>query len=101
MEFTPKHPSEEEVFALRFTRLLPAGVTITAAPWTSTVVQGADPAAAAMISGAAIIAGDKVSQLVIGGVDGVQYELACVATLSDGQKPRLCATLWVRAACVC
>lgn len=101
MEFTPKKPLERELFAFRFTRQLPSGVTIASAVWTSTVVQGTDTGAAAMISGPAAIVGDKVSQLVINGVDGVQYALECEATLSDGQKVRLCATLWVRAACAC
>jgi hypothetical protein len=88
-QFTPKKPAEREYFAVRFTRLLPAGVTIVSAQWFCTVLQGDDPAAAAMVSGGAIVAGDKVSQLIIDGVDGVQYDLECEATLSDGQKVRM------------
>ncbi len=101
MEFDPKKPAAQEYFALRFTRQLATGITIVSAVWTCTVVSGTDAAAAAMISGPAVIVGDKVSTLVIDGVDGVQYCLECMATFSDGQRVPLCATLWVRSNCDC
>lgn len=100
MSFSPaKKPSERESFAFNFAQLLPAGVTIASAVWTVTVVQGTDSNPSAMVSGSPLIQGSKVSQLIIGGVDGVEYCLSCQATFSDGQKPILCDTLWVRAAC--
>jgi len=100
--FSPKRPWEEEYFGFRYKRLLPEGVTITAAQFSISVLEGSDPAAAGMISGPAAIAGDKVSQLVVGGVDGVKYELVCKADFSDNQKKvTLCDAFYVRAACEC
>jgi hypothetical protein len=100
MPFSPKRTWEREHFAFRYTRLLPAGVTITAATFEISVEEGSDPAAAAMISGAASISGDKVTQLVIGGVEGVRYCLLCKADFSDGQEDvTLCDTFRVTDSC--
>ena len=97
--FSPKTPSAEELFGLNFIRQLDAGETILSAEWSVTVLQGVDANPAAMLSGPAIISGTKVSQKLIGGVDGVQYCLTCLATTSGGEKIPLFYTLWVRTSC--
>lgn len=43
-----------------------------------------DPSPGSILSGAPVINGAKVSQLVIGGLDGALYELKCLALMSDG-----------------
>jgi len=99
MSFSPKTPSAEELFGLDFVLQVAPGVTISSAVWTITVKQGTDPSPSAMLSGAAIIQGTKVSQKIIGGLDAVQYCLACLATTSDGEKIQLFDTFWVRTPC--
>jgi len=99
MPFTEKRPAEREKFAFSYKRLLPEGVTIQSAVWTVSVLEGVDAGAAAMVSGAAVIEGDKVSQLIIDGLVDVQYCLQCEAVFSDGQHVILSDTLWVRAPC--
>jgi len=99
MPFTEKRPAEREKFAFNYKRLLPQDVTIQSAVWTVSVLEGVDAGAAGMISGAAVIEGDKVSQLVIDGLIDVQYCLQCEAFFSDGQRVILSDTLWVRAPC--
>ena len=61
------------------------GETITTAVWTCTPYEGVDPNAAAMISGVASINGNTTSQMVINGVIGVTYMIACTITTSLGQ----------------
>lgn len=63
-----------------------AGAQISGAVITNTVLEGADPAAAAMLSGAPEIVQGDVLQRLINGVPGVRYKLKCLATLSDGRK---------------
>jgi len=99
MSFSPKTPTEQELFGFDFSRLLPSGVTISSAVVTATVIDGTDADPSAMISGSATISGSLVSQLVIGGVAGVTYCLKCAATFSDGQVPELHDDLAVEAAC--
>jgi hypothetical protein len=65
---------------------------------TITVETGADPDVASMLNGAATIAASDVLQSVKLGVNGVNYALRCLATLSDGQKLVRAATLPVRVA---
>lgn len=97
--FSPKTPSAEELFAFNFILQIPSGVTIASAQWIVTVLQGVDANPSAMLSGNPIINGFKVSHKIIGGLDGVQYCLTCIATTSDGEKIPLFASLWVRASC--
>lgn len=103
--FTPKDPDSREYFAFRYAKELAnfPGVTIASAVWEATQVDAeadeVDPDPSAMLSGSAGISGDKVSQLIIDGVENVQYCFSCAATLSDGQVIVKSATVWVRAAC--
>jgi hypothetical protein len=97
--FSPKTPAGEEFFTLNFVRELAPNETILSAEWTVAVMQGVDANPSAMLSGSPVIVGTKVSQKLIGGVDGVQYCLTCVATTTGPQKIPLFDTLWVRASC--
>jgi len=65
---------------------------------TIAVVNGVDASAAQMLSGAPIVSGQDVVQRVINGIAGVDYQLRCVATLSDGRKLVRALTLPVRSA---
>lgn len=105
MDFSPKHPDSREFFAFRYAKELAnfPGVTIVSAVWTALQIDAdgdeVDPDPSAMISGGAGVNGDKVSQLIIGGVDGVKYCLQCIATLSDDQEIPKAADVWVRKSC--
>jgi hypothetical protein len=99
MSFDPKAPAAKEFFAHDFRWQLATGETISSAVWTVTVLSGVDASPASMLSGVAIIAGSRVSQLIIGGVAGVKYCLACKATTSAGQELVLDDDLTVQDAC--
>jgi len=99
MSFSPKTPAAEEFFGFNFVKQLPAGETISSAEWTITVKQGVDPNPSAMLSGSPVISGTKVTQKIVGCVDGVQYCLTCTATTNGPEKIPLFDTLWVRVAC--
>ena len=85
MDFTPKRAAEVEVFTVDFSPLLATGETITSAVWSSTVTRGVDATPGTMIQGAATITGNKVSQLIKGGITGNQYAPVCTAITSAGQ----------------
>ncbi len=96
--FDPKIPSGREYFTNDFARQMAAGLTISSAVCVVTWLGGtADLNASAMVSGAAVINGTKVSQLLIGGIDGARYQVEFDATLSDGQVIPEIHNLWVRA----
>jgi hypothetical protein len=89
MDFTPKRVGETEIFTVDFVDLLAQGETITTASWSITVLQGADPAPEAMLSGVASITGTKVSQMLTGGLPSVFYAPVCTVTTSTGQTLEL------------
>jgi len=78
--FSPKREAEQIICTFDYTKLLGTGETIQSALWTSELVEGVDAAPNDMISGGASVAGSKVSQLIIGGVDDNIYRLICAAT---------------------
>ncbi len=82
-----KLPSDARIVSASFAigNDIAPGETILSAQWNSTVETGNDPNAQAMISGAATISGNTVSQLVVGGLRGNLYALSCTATTSLGQ----------------
>lgn len=75
--FSPKTPNEIVPLTFDFsavTDLVTAIVSLTIS-----VVDGTDEAVAAMLDGAAQIQASSVVQLVKSGVDGVTYEVRCLA----------------------
>lgn len=98
--FSPKTPTEEEKFSFDFAGLLAVGETLTGTPTvTSHVIRGTDPSPGSMISGTATISGTKVTQKIIGGVEGVIYCIKCQVDTSAAQKLELTGDLLVREPC--
>lgn len=89
-----KAPVENPVVTFDFTGELGP---ITGTPViTVTPINGADPGAMAMLSGAFQISGSTVLQRVVNGLDNINYKLYCEA--SDGVNIRVrAAVLPVRA----
>lgn len=85
MNFDPKRAGEKEIFTVDFSSRLAPGVTISSPVWSIAPVDGADPAAASMIIGAASISGSTSSQIIGGGVPGMRYAPICTVQTSDGQ----------------
>lgn len=84
--FDAKRPDEVEVFAWNFARALATGETLATASVAVVLADDAsETAIPAMVSGAAVIAGEIVSQMVSGGTDGTTYTLLCTVTTSAGQ----------------
>jgi hypothetical protein len=72
-----------------FTSQLATGETISTQSVACSVFTGVDASPSSMISGAASHSGAIVTQLIIGGVAGVIYELVCTVTTSLGQTLKL------------
>lgn len=72
-----KSPEDSVVVAFEFDGEL---VAIDSAVVSIAVIDGADPAAAAMLVGALQIQGTNVLQRISTGLDQVNYTLRCVAT---------------------
>lgn len=94
----PKDPAERVVVAFNFERRLGEGVTLSSPTVSAAVASGTDVDPGATVSGAASPLGAKVLQLVIGGLDTVDYRLKCQVDTSDGQRFVLSARLPVRSA---
>lgn len=92
----PKHPAERIVIAFNFKRRLGEGVTMSAPVVTATVASGTDGSPGAIVSGAAMVLGTRVLQLVINGNHQADYRLLCEVDTSDGQHFVLPARLPVR-----
>ena len=80
--FSNKDPVETEKFFWDFKFKLVGGETISTAAVTATVVSGVDPTPQNIVSGSAVISGTQVKQLIIGGGNGVVYQLDCMITTS-------------------
>lgn len=76
---------ESENFTFDFTSRLAAGETLSSASCAATVYSGVDASPQAIISGPSSISGAKVTQLIVAGVEGVIYDVACTALTSFGQ----------------
>lgn len=72
-----KDPAESVVVEFAFDGEL---LAIDSAVMSIAVIDGADPAAAAMLVGALQIQGTSVLQRISAGLDQVNYALRCVAT---------------------
>ena len=68
-----------------FSRGLDAEETLLTASVVATVYSGIDSNPAAIRSGAPVINGNKVEQMMKGGREGCVYELLCTVTTSLGQ----------------
>ena len=81
-----KDPVETPVINFLFGSEMLPGETIASATVVSTVIAGADPAPAAVLSGTFDLnTPSEVHQGVHGGVDGTTYKLRCVGTLNTGR----------------
>ena len=91
MVFPDKDPEETITVTFDFSAV---AATIASATVAALAAQGLDdPAAAAMLSGQASIAGPLVIQRVTGGLSGTTYILRCVANDADGEVHVLSAAL--------
>lgn len=85
MIFSPKDPDEIEFVGFNFAARLAAGEVIQSAAFHVAVIEGADPAAAAMLQGAAIIESAVVKQKIGAGVAGTRYRVSVHVQTSAGQ----------------
>lgn len=98
MRLPNKDPSEIKLLRFQFKDDIQPGTTIALVELSVAAVSGVDPAVADVLQGAAQInnAALEVLQAVRLGVDGVDYELRCLATDSGGLKHLVSAALPVR-----
>ncbi len=102
--FSPKTPTESELFTADFSRVLGKGVVITSGTVTCSVLTGTDATPSAMISGSAVPTqneagevGKCLSQKITGGILGNRYLLSFKATASDGTSPEIQGDVWIAA----
>lgn len=84
-----KTSGETVIETFNFTSRLALSETISTASTVAVVYSGTDASPSALISGAATISGQTVTQKVTGGVLGVTYRLTCTITTSLGQTVAL------------
>jgi len=100
--FSPKTPTESSKFTLDFDRMLGASEKITGASATCKVLDGTDPAAAAMVVSTQIIQAlsgapyRAVSVTLANGVAGCRYAVTAVATTDAGQSLTLAGDFFVQ-----
>lgn len=90
-----KYSAESRVYGFDFGRLLEAGETLTGATFAVAVVTGTDPTPAAILVGAATVAGAIARQRIAGGVGGATYRVTATATTSAGNTLSATAFLQV------
>lgn len=83
--FTAKDPGEAIYYGIDFAALLGVGETISSATASMRVTRGTDATPAAMLSGAAIIDGANVKQLIVGGTAGNVYQFGISIITNAGQ----------------
>lgn len=89
-----KRPAEAVTVTFRFARELPAGVSLEPGATVMLAVRkGTDVSPQAMLAGAPAVAGTDVLARVMGGMDGVQYLVSCIAETSNGDRLQLDAIL--------
>lgn len=81
-----KFSVESRVYGFDFSRLLEPGETLVSAAFAIAVVEGTDPAAAAMLVGSASTSGSVARQRVAAGAQGVLYQVTATATTSGGDN---------------
>lgn len=81
-----KPVGETSLASFDFISQLAAGETLTGAVVTASVFSGVDGTPENIISGAEILEGTIVSQMITGGVAGVVYWLSCSVSTSTGQN---------------
>lgn len=81
--FESKNSVEEKIYEFELGDQLLFGEFISGAVVAASVFTGTDANPSAIISGSPSISGTVVSQKIIGGVDGVIYNLLCVVNTSD------------------
>ena len=84
--FSDKDDDEIISVGFDFASLLATGETISTAVFGIRSVGANDTGAAAMLSGAATIAGSIATQKIIAGQVGVNYRVSCTITTSAGLK---------------
>ena len=93
---SPKDPAEIITVSFDFSAL---SETVSAAAVSAAWHDGtADPAAQAIVSGAAQVQGAMVLQQIVGGQAGTTYRLRCQVDLPDGRRYVLATVLPVRTA---
>ena len=81
-KFDSKYQEETIILTFDYSKLLAAGETIDSAEWTVSVIAGVDANPSAMLSGAIAINGSNVSHKILGGIEGVSYQMRAKATTS-------------------
>lgn len=95
--FDAKRPTEVELFAADFARLLGTGETLSSSTCKIVLADDATEAdIAAMKTGGTSITGTKVLQKITGGTDGTRYTLIFQAVTSAGQTLELTRDLPVQ-----
>ena len=85
LRFSRKRIDENKKLSWDFANDLAAAETISTQTVTATVHSGTDASPGNIVSGSAATVGSVVTQLIVDGVDGVEYLLEFEITTSQGQ----------------
>ena len=90
-----KTPTEQKLVTFDYTTEAVAGNTLSSPGVAKALISGADPGAAGLTVGAAVVVGLQAQALVSGGVDGAVYQLTCTVDASNGERHQIIAKLAV------
>lgn len=93
--FEAKLDGETVTEIFDFTSRLAAGETISTAIVSAITFSGTDATPSAIVTGSATISGQKVTQRITAGTEGVTYLLVCTITTSASQTLELSGYLAV------
>ena len=90
-----KTPTEAKLCTFDFTTEAASGSVLSGPTVAKAVISGADPGAASLTIGAAIVTGMQAQALVSGGLTGVVYQLTCTVTADNGEVHQILARMAV------
>lgn len=93
--FPGKYSGDTAIHTFDFTSKLSSGETLSTASVAATVYSGTDASPSALVSGSSTISGQKVTQVITAGTEGVTYKLICTVTTSSSQTLTLTAFLTI------
>lgn len=94
--FDPKAPQEEVIYSFDFSPLLASGEVISSAVITCRIYSGYDPNPEDLISGTLVNNSPIITQEIKGGILNNVYLLKCLATIDNGEKRLIVASLTIQ-----
>lgn len=90
-----KTPAEDKVVTFDFAPEANSNSVLSSPTVAKSVISGNDPGAVGLQVGVPAVSGLTVMVMIVGGLDGVAYELLCTAHASNGEIHQIAAGLGI------